>query len=80
MGKKYRSKGKYQGKNSRKGIQWYWYMLGFGAYLVFMILEFRPELQPMRDTVMWKVIGKMIHSGIILYFAWAARNHPPRPG
>lgn len=80
MGKKCRSKGKYQGRNSRKGIQWYWYVLGFGAYLVFMILEFRPELQPMRDTVAYQIIGKMVPSGIILYFAWAAKNQPPRPG
>lgn len=80
MGKKHRRKGNYQSRNSRKGIQWYWWLLGLCAYLVFMILEFRPELQPMRDTAAYKIIGKMVPSGIIIYFAWAAKNHPPRPG
>lgn len=80
MGRNYRRKGRYRGKNRSKGIQWYWLMLGFGAYLVFMILEYRPELQPMRDTLLWQLIGKAIPSGILLYFAWGARNQPPRPG
>ena len=80
MGKKHRKESNRQSRNSRKGIRWYWWLLGFGVYLVFMILEFRPELQPMRDTAAYKIIGKMVPSGMIIYFAWAAKNHPPRPG
>ena len=80
MGKKNKYRSKYSDRNRCKGIQWYWWLLGFGAYLVFMILEFRPELQPMRDTILWKVTGKAIYSGLILYFAWIAKKHPPRSG
>ncbi len=80
MGKNYRKRGRNHGRKRSYGIQWYWLLIGFVIWFGFMWLSFRPELQPLRDTLIWQIIGKMIPSGVILYFAWVAKNHPARPG
>ena len=35
-----------------------------------MILEFRPQLQPVRDTVAYQVIWKLAFSGILIYLTY----------
>lgn len=80
MGRGYGKKDRYQGKRRSKGIRWYWWLLGFALWLGWMMLSFRPEFQPLRDTLAWKLVGKLACSGVLLYFAWAAKGHPPRPG
>ena len=34
----------------------------------------------MRDSILWKVAGKLILSGVVLYFAWVSPGHPPKQG
>lgn len=80
MGKKRRKKGRYQGGKGSSGIKWYWWIAGFAVWFGYMWLAFRPELQPLRDTVLWKVTGKLLLSGVVLYFAWFSPGHPPRQG
>lgn len=80
MGKKARKKGRYQGKNRSGGIKWYWWLAGFTVWFGYMWLAFRPELQPLRDTALWKVAGKLLLSGVVLYFAWVFPGHPPKQG
>lgn len=77
---KYRNKGRYQGKKHSKGIPWYWWVLGAIAWFVYMMLSFRPEYQPLRDTLIWKLSGKLVFSALILYFAWLSPRHPTRGG
>lgn len=71
-----------QRRNRRSGIvfSWYWLLLAFGAMLVFLFLGYRPELQPMRDTLAYQAVMKMIPTGVLLYFAWVAKSRPPRLG
>ena len=80
MGNKYRKKGRYQGSKRSSGIRWYWWVLGFAVWFGYMWLAFRPELQPMRDTILWKLLGKLALSGAVLYFAWIFPGHPPKQG
>lgn len=80
MSKGRKKKGKYAGKKLSSGIRWYWWLVGFAAWFGYMWLSYRPELQPMRDTAIWKVIGKLLCSGVLLYFAWVSPGHPPRTG
>jgi len=80
MGKKVRGKGRYQGKKRSKGVKWYWAVAGFFAWFGYMILSFRPEFQPLRETILWKIAGKLVFSGVLLYFAWVSPGHPPRGG
>lgn len=76
MGRNYKKKGRCKGRNRSKGIQWYWWLVGFAVWFVMMWLSFRPNLQPLRDTVIYKVIGKMIPSGILIYFSWFSKGKP----
>ena len=80
MGKNYRKKGRYQGKKRSSGVRWYWWLAGFAVWFGYMWLVFRPELQAMRDSILWKVAGKLILSGVVLYFAWISPGHPPKQG
>lgn len=45
-----------------------------------MLFLVHPSLQPMRDTLAYKIIGKIIITGLLLYFAWVAKSRPPRLG
>ena len=45
-----------------------------------MLILVHPNLQPMRDTLAYKIIVKMILTGLLLYFAWVAKSRPPRLG
>lgn len=80
MGNSCKKKKRYRSKKHGSGLHWSWLLIGFAAYILFMMLEFRPEFQPVRDTTLYKIIAKMIPSGILLYFAWIHKKHPPRPG
>lgn len=80
MAKKRPNRGRYQGKNRSKGIAWYWWMAAFFAWIGYLMLSFRPEFQPLRETFGWKLAGKLALSGVILYFAWVSPGHPPRGG
>lgn len=78
--RKYRKKNRFQGKNHSKGVRWCWWVLGAVIWFGYMMLSFRPEYQPLRDTIVWKISGKLVFSGVILYFAWLSPHHPPRGG
>ena len=80
MSKNRRKKGRYQGGRHSSGIRWYWWLIGFATWFGYMWLSYRPELQPMRDTVLWKAAGKLIFCGVLLYFAWVSPGHPPKQG
>lgn len=80
MGKKHRKKGRYQRGKAGGGIKWYGWLVGFAVWFGCMWLAFRPELQNMRDSILWKVAGKLILSGVVLYFAWVSPGHPPKQG
>ena len=80
MGKNYKKKGRYQGRKRGGGIQWYWWLAEVAVWFGYMWLAYRPELQPLRDTVIWNALGKLAISGVILYFAWISPGHPPKQG
>lgn len=61
-------------------MTWHWWVLGIVAYMAFLVLENRPELQPMRDSMLYKLLWKAAYSSVILYFAWFSKLRPERPG
>lgn len=80
MGKDCKKKGRYRGRKPSGGIKWYWWLAGLAVWFGYMWLAYRPELQPLRDTVIWNALGKLAISGVILYFAWFFPGHPPKQG
>ena len=74
MSKKSRKK-----TSGNKGVSWKWWLLALAGWLLLMILEGRPQLQPIRDSLAYRLMTKLILSGVILYFTFCWREKQTLP-
>ena len=54
-------------------------LLLIAAMLLFMFVELRPELQPLRDSVVYDIVFRLVITGVILYFTFFRKKKPSRP-
>ena len=69
--KRYRNKA----RSNPKWMNLGWWILGFVTFIVFVLV-----IQPLRDTLIYKLLWNTVISGVILYFAWVSELRPERPG
>lgn len=54
-------------------------LLLIAAAFLFMFVELRPELQPLRDSAAYDILFRLVISGLILYFTFFRKKKPSRP-
>lgn len=71
--------GKYSNKKrSEPGINLWWWLLAIPAWLGFMILEGRPQLQYIRDSLAYTVAVKTVISGVLIFLTFFRKKKQPK--